>query len=963
MPLFNITINGQNIQAQSGQTLLEAALENGFYIPTLCHDERVLMYGACGVCVVETESSPRLLRACSTYISDGMVIKTETERVINTRKAALELVLSNHTGDCRPPCALNCPAETDCQGYAGLIANKQYKEAALLIREKLPLPSSIGRVCPHPCETACRRELVEEPVSIAALKYFASDMFLGENAIIPEIPAETGKSVCVVGGGPGGLTAAYFLRLKGRSVTVYDAMPQMGGMLRYGIPEYRLPKNILDKEIGIIAKMGVKFVNNTKIGADVTLDYLRENFDAVVVAIGAWSSVGLRCTGEDLAGVYGGIDFLRGAALGNAPEIGKTAAVVGGGNTAMDACRTAVRLGASTVYVIYRRTRNEMPAEDVEIDEAAEEGVIFKYLTNPIEITGENGKVSKIRLQKMVLGEPDASGRRRPVPAVGEEEELDVDSVIAAIGQTPKTVGLEALSLTKWGTVAADELTFKTNLDGVFAIGDATNNGADIAVTAIGEASKAAVVIDAYLDGIDISPAPPYFVKTEPTADDFAEREKIRRVKMRHRSPSDRKADFKEINYGLSEDEAVKEASRCLECGCADYFECGLIDIANKYRVKPEKFEGEKTACTVNNDHPFINRNPEKCILCGLCVRVCDEVTGVSALGLIGRGFETAVKPAFDTNLKESGCISCGQCVTLCPTGALTEKITAYKQVPLREDSVSTVCSFCNVGCGVKLTFKGRMLLRSLPEKGPDGRGILCKKGRFGFIDILSKQRITKPLIQNAETDLAATIAYTDEQMRGIISKYGSAACAVVISDTFTNEELSLAKSYADALGCGVYSTARVKAEDTGETYGTDESLYEIALKCRENNQTIDDVAENRPSANAYGFAALNIGSFDEIAQKINDQTIKGLIVFSDGFSTHSNGVDFSGLEFLCAGSAYMTDDVQKANVVLPCAGFAETEGTFTGASGKTRELKRAFAPLFGCTNSEILNSLISAGK
>ena len=362
--MINLTINGIAVTAPAGSTILSAAKDNGIFIPTLCHDDLTEAYGACGLCVVEAEGIPKLLRACSAKVSEGMVIHTESERVIKTRKTALELIMSAHDGDCKAPCSLACPAGTDCQGYVGLIANGDFDAALKLIKDRIALPASIGRICPHPCEKACRRALVEEPINIAQLKAFAADMDRkSEKSYGPSVEPDTGKTVSIIGGGPGGLTAAFFLRRKGHRVKVYDMMPHMGGMLRYGIPEYRLPKEILDAEVKMIESLGVEMINNIKIGKDISFDEIKKASDAVVIAVGAWRSSPMRVKGEELDGVYGGIDFLRNVILGSAPEIGDKVAVCGGGNTAMDACRTAVRLGAKEVYVVYRRTRDEMPAE------------------------------------------------------------------------------------------------------------------------------------------------------------------------------------------------------------------------------------------------------------------------------------------------------------------------------------------------------------------------------------------------------------------------------------------------------------------------------------------------------------------------------------------------------------------------------------------------------------------------
>ena len=291
MDKIKLTINGVEVLANLGDTVLNAAKNAGIEIPTLCHHESVKVFGACGICVVEAEGIPKLLRACSAKVSEGMVINTESERVVKARKVALELLMSDHIGDCVAPCSLNCPAGTDCQGYIKAIAQGNDNEAVKIIKEKLPLPASIGRVCPHPCESNCRRKLVEEPMSIAFLKYFAADNDMNSaSPFKPEVKESTGKTVAVIGGGPAGLTAAYFLAVKGHKVTIFDAMPKMGGMLRYGIPEYRLPKAVLDKEIEQIESLGVEMKNSVKIGEDITFADIRKDFDATLVAIGAWSS-------------------------------------------------------------------------------------------------------------------------------------------------------------------------------------------------------------------------------------------------------------------------------------------------------------------------------------------------------------------------------------------------------------------------------------------------------------------------------------------------------------------------------------------------------------------------------------------------------------------------------------------------------------------------------------------------
>ncbi len=795
MSKLRVNINGMEVLGYKGQTILQVAMENGIDIPNLCYDKRLKIYGSCGLCVVEVEGVPKLLRACATEISDNMVVRTRSRRIDQSRKTALELLLSNHTGDCKAPCQLACPAETDCQGYVGLIANGEYEEAVALIKEKLPLPASIGRVCPHPCEEACRRNFVDKPVAIAALKRFVGDIVLEKGfGLKAGIKPPTGKSVAIIGGGPSGLTCAYFLARQGHKPVIYEAMPNAGGMLRYGIPQYRLPKDILDMEVDMIKEVGVEINTGVKIGRDISLDYLKENFDAVYISIGAWKSADIGCGGENLEGVLGGIDFLVDIARNKPVGIGDRVAVVGGGNTAMDAARTAIRLGAGKVMVVYRRTEEEMPAEEIEISEAREEGVEFNFLLAPTEIIGQNRRVAAMRCQKMEMGEPDASGRRRPIPIVGEEVTLEVDTVIAAIGQKVDAAGLENIALTKRGTIQYDESTFQTSMPGVFAGGDSAA-GPGIAIAAIDQGKKAAGVISGYLEGNIVPVSDKFYVKQENlTREDFKDKEVKPRIEFKVMEPEARKKSFLEVADRYSEQDAKTEAKRCLECGCGDVFDCKLLVYANQYNVESGKYSGGKTETDLDDNHPFIDRNPDKCILCGLCVRTCSEITGITALGLVDRGFDTIVKPEFGMQLRDTDCISCGQCISVCPVGALQEKLCIEKNVPVEQKTTSTICSYCSLGCNTHLTTRGSMLLRSLPNRESTvDNGLLCVKGRFGFDYVQRRDRLTKPMIRMngrlKEVTFEEAFTYAAKQLNNIRSLYGNDSIAVLASARLTNEE------------------------------------------------------------------------------------------------------------------------------------------------------------------------------
>jgi len=804
MAQIRVNIDGKEIVTHDGQRILTVAKQNGIEIPTLCYDAKLKSYGSCGMCVVEVEGNPRLVRACSTDIADGMVIKTKTKRVVESRKTALELLLSDHVGDCKAPCSMGCPSHVDVQGYVGLIANQEYDEALKLIKEELPLPASIGRVCPHPCQTACRRGLLEDSIHIAWLKRYVADMDLkSDKPYIPEVGEPTGKKIAIIGGGPAGLTAAFYARKMGHEVVLYEAMPEFGGMLKYGIPLYRLPKEILLGEVRLIEKMGVKLIPNIKIGKDISLDYIREKNDAVFVGIGAWKSAGLRCAGGDLNGVFGGIEFLNKFAINDPIKVGETVAVIGGGNTAMDAARTAIRLGAKKVYAIYRRTKVDMPAEDVEVHEAEEEGVIFKFLRNPIEVVGDaEGNVSKVRLEKMKQTEPDASGRIGVKAIEGEEEVLEVDSVIVSIGQRLKNEGLEDIVLNERGNILAAENTYQTNLEGVFAGGDCTNKGANIAIQAIADGKNAMRVIDSYLKG-EIEPYKEIFIvkKKNVTAEDFPQIKRQETAHMGHETPNLRKTNFEEIVHGYTEAEALEEASRCLECGCHDSFECDLFKLANQYDVNPDRFEGDICKYEAETEHPFIIRDPNKCILCGMCIRICDEVMDNSAIGLVHRGFGTVVKPAFEKPLDTTDCISCGQCISVCPVGALQERVKVKKPVPVKAKVTPSVCGQCSVGCHVNIESKGQMLLRSLPEEESIvNEGLLCAKGRFGFT-AENEERILNPMIRKdgklVEVSFKEAMLYVVRKAQSLNLLYGKEALGVSISDRYTNEEIYLASHFA----------------------------------------------------------------------------------------------------------------------------------------------------------------------
>lgn len=803
MSKIYINIDGIECIGNKGDTILEIANKYDIEIPTMCHNEKVEKYGSCGLCVVEVEGSNKLLRACSIEAMDNMVIYTNTEKVKKNRKTTLELLLTDHRGDCIAPCKRACPGETDCQGYVGLVANKQYREALELVKKDLPFPTSIGRVCPHPCEDKCRRKYIDEPISIANIKSFIGDNDFKKNIndiFLPEVSKNTGKDVAIIGGGPSGLTAAYYLLQKGHNVSIFDKMPNMGGMLRYGIPEYRLPKKVLDEEIDIIKKLGADFKNNIEIGRDISFKYIRDNYDAVYLGIGAWESSKLNIENEDCEGVIGGIDFLRKNILGEKIYTGKKVLIVGGGNTAMDACRTAKRLGAEEVTLLYRRSREEMPAEEIEIIEAFEEGIKFEFLVSPVKVRKENNKVKSLVLEKMKLEKDLNNGRKKPI-GTGEFKEIDCDLIISAIGQKINLNGFEEVETNSRGNISVDKYNFRTNIKGVFAGGDGINKGADIAIKAIGDAKKAAEIIDFYLKGIYIEYKNPYIINKDSEVDEefFIDWDKRNRVEMPHQKPEDRIDNFTEINYGYTEKMAVEEASRCLSCGCHDVNECKLFEYANEYDVEPEKYGGYKHKREIKDNHPFIKVDIDKCILCGLCVRVCSEVVDNEALGLVDRGFDTMMAPAMKRPLKKTSCISCGNCITTCPTGALQERQNIKHSLAYKGKLTKTICQNCSIGCNFELETINDLYFRNLPLNNKDiNNGNACLLGRFGFEIVKEETRIKRPKLKknNKLVDVSweESLKYVANKLKSTVNVYGENSVALCIADNLSNEEIYLSK-------------------------------------------------------------------------------------------------------------------------------------------------------------------------
>ncbi|OGC77389.1 MAG: pyridine nucleotide-disulfide oxidoreductase [candidate division Zixibacteria bacterium RBG_16_50_21] len=491
-----------------------------------------------------------------------------------------------------PPCIEACPIRQEAAGYIALIRDKKFKEAAQLIRLRNPLPEVCGRVCYHPCETECNRGYVDQPLAIQHLKRFALDWARKKGVEIkpPKIEKKSEK-VAVIGSGPAGLACAHDLAVKGYQVTIFERHSLLGGMLALGIPAYRLPRHLLNEEIEYMEKLGIDFRTNVGLGRNITLEQLKkQDYKALFLAVGTQSGVTLGIKGEDLPGVYSGVDFLRRVNLGIRTPLGRRVAVIGGGNTALDAARTALRMGSERVAILYRRTRAEMPASPHEIEDTEAEGIAIHYLIAPVKITRISPLTFQLNCVNMELGEPDASGRRRPIPVPGSEHALDFENIIVAISQKPEIEilsdegGKPHFAITPWGTLQVDQDSLATNLQGVFAGGDVVL-GPSTVVASMGLGRRAAESIDKYLNGQPLTDFKTHMPKPIiPRGETFRPHRyspmfkdipKQSRMKMRKLDPKKRVHDFSEVEVGFSEEEAVKEASRCLNCGvCVECLEC-----------------------------------------------------------------------------------------------------------------------------------------------------------------------------------------------------------------------------------------------------------------------------------------------------------------------------------------------------------------------------------------------------
>jgi len=799
------------VVAESGLTILEVARRAEIDIPSLCSVNGKNSQVPCGLCVVEIEGMAEPVRACAAEAKDGMKVKTDSAALVKIRQDRLAKISAAHFGDCKAPCNLTCPGQINVQGYIAHISKGEYEEAMRLIMERNPFPFSVGRVCPRFCETRCRRILVDDPVSINHLKRFVADWCM-TNHIDLKIPREkaTGKRVAIIGGGPAGLTGAYYLARKGHDVTLFEANPKLGGMLRYGIPTYKIARDVLDYETNMILRMGISVKLSQKWGVDFTLQDLKDQgYHAILLATGTGLDRPLEIPGGRLPRVLTATKVLRDAAEGKRIKYGLRAAVIGGNNIAMEVARTLLRQGVDQVTVVYPRSQEEMVANQRVIREAEREGVQFLLMASPVQICESDSGGLSVELVRMKLGEPDARGIRQPEAIAGSTNTITVDTLVTSLGQMACVDGFkggeleEQIEISTNNTINASPRDFTTSVPGVYGAGDAVS-GPRTVIQAVVGARRAAESIHSYIMDVPKEPGENRFNFTRGKTFDQVHLSNFDginiklREKMPTRPPQTAVQDFDVIKLGFNEQMARKEAERCLSCGCNAFDRCNLkrLDIDHNVNINKTGM-GEKPVYKKDESHPVLRVDLNKCIFCQRCMNACEYGALTVTAGHIDENdIASHLKLTFNDK-----CVNCGKCAENCSTGALMKKASLAPIINEEVRDVRTTCPYCGAGCHMILRVKGNTIMEVAgdPDMAPN-YGALCVKGRFAYDFVRHKDRLTKPLVRRhghlVETSWDDALEIVARNFFDLKAMYGPDSIAGFSCARATNEENYLMQKF-----------------------------------------------------------------------------------------------------------------------------------------------------------------------
>ncbi|NPA40200.1 MAG: formate dehydrogenase subunit alpha [Thermodesulfobacteria bacterium] len=790
-----VIIDGRQVEAENGELLIEVAKKAGIEIPSLCYlKDKPPATNPCGVCVVEVIGEG-IKRACEYRVEKDIEVLTNTPEVKKLRREVLSALVKNHYGDCKAPCHGPCPGGLNIQGYIGFIAQGDFEAALSLIKEKLPFPAVVGRVCPRFCEAVCRRVLVDEPVAINNLKRFVADYCLKRGSFKPEVKPSKGKKVAIIGAGPAGLSCAYYLRLEGYDVVVFDKEEEPGGLLRYGIPNFKLPRDVLQKEIESVLSVGIEFVGGKEWGKDFTLkDLFNQGFDAIFLAVGVRNEKTAGFPGEELA--LSGIKFLYEFNKGEVDLEkfrNKRVIILGCSYTAIETARILRRVGAS-VKIVFPRSRMEVSIPHREIKYAESEGVRFLFVTEPLELIKHDGEYS-LTVVKTALG-----ADRKLLVVEEAYSELKADWVIRAWGETvspdfKKFGELEAQLETKEDGFLKVAPDFSTSVKGVFAGGDFVY-GAKTVIQAVSSGRRAAHSISYFLEGKK-KPRPFFTVKFDfsrgKRLEDIDSRffevfPQAERSRLKERLPEERVKDFEEVTIGLTEEEAIAEAKRCLQCGCLGIHKCEFRELLIKEDV-PAFAGSKRMKYLIDKEHPFIVLDLNKCIACERCVRVCAH--NAIEFKVINKG----TPYEYITFSFKDNCTNCGNCVDVCPTGALTKKHLRVPYQRKEAKGIKSVCGYCGTGCNLTIWVKNDRILEITGMDIPPNNGSLCIKGRFGFDYYRHPDRLKNPLIRNnlkeefKKVSWEEAISFVAEKLKEIKDKYGGESIGFLASSQISTEE------------------------------------------------------------------------------------------------------------------------------------------------------------------------------